>query len=257
MSWNQLSAAMGAALVDPTAPLPPGITTARGRPDASRFAVYRNNVHVGLVGALAASFPVVEKLTGPEFFRLMARAYVAEVKPVSPLLFQYGADFGDFIARFPPAADLPYLADVARLERIWLDAYQAADADPLPAQTLLAIDQDALLAVRLLPHPAARLLASDFPVASIWHGHQGDAVRPPDSWEAEIVLVTRPAHEVLLHRLTPADGRLAAALLAGLPLEEAALAAAAVDDAFDFGRSLIGLLSAGAFSACAPEHSSI
>ena len=39
--------AFAEALLDPAAPVPAGITTARGAPDATRFAVYRNNVIVG------------------------------------------------------------------------------------------------------------------------------------------------------------------------------------------------------------------
>ena len=65
--------AFAAALLDPGSPLPDGITTARGRADRARFAVYRNNVFVGLTNALARRFPVTERLVGTEFFHGMAR----------------------------------------------------------------------------------------------------------------------------------------------------------------------------------------
>ena len=68
-------AAFAEALLDPARALPEGITTARGNADPARFAVYRNNVFVGLTAALAKRFPVVRRLVGDEFFAGMARVY--------------------------------------------------------------------------------------------------------------------------------------------------------------------------------------
>ena len=37
-----------------------------GAPDARRFAVYRNNVAVGLIGALEARYPVSRRIAGDD-----------------------------------------------------------------------------------------------------------------------------------------------------------------------------------------------
>jgi len=97
---------------------------AQGRAER-RFAVYRNTVAAGLIEALAARFPVVERLVGEDFFRAMAQAYVTQEPPRSPLLFRYGGSFADFIAGFAPAAPLPYLRDMARREYAQGLAYHA------------------------------------------------------------------------------------------------------------------------------------
>ena len=89
-----------------------------------------------LIGAIEARYPVTRRLVGDEFFRAMARAYVAEEKPRSPVLIHYGADFPDFVARFEPAREIAYLADVARLENAWVEAYHAAEAAPLALAAL-------------------------------------------------------------------------------------------------------------------------
>ncbi len=125
------------AVQDPASALPQGLTSKGGRNDPLRFAVYRNNVHVSLVNALTKGFPVVRALVGEEFFTAMARVFVGQTKPSSPMLFQYGENFPDFIAEFPPAASLPYLSDVARLECAWTRAYHAAD-DPILTVDALA-----------------------------------------------------------------------------------------------------------------------
>ena len=69
----------------------------------------------------------------------MARFHVRATPPTSPLLFEYGRDFPDFIERYEYAQSMPWLADVARIERAWLDAYHAADAEPLAPQALASI----------------------------------------------------------------------------------------------------------------------
>ena len=49
------------------------------------------------------------------------------------MLVDYGEEFPDFLATFEPAAELPYLSDVARLDRFWTQAHVAADQTPIAA----------------------------------------------------------------------------------------------------------------------------
>ncbi len=120
-----------AALLDAALPMPQGLVGPDGEPSPKRFAVYRNNVVVGLTETLKDAFPAVRRIVGPEFFQAMARAYVVLEPPRSPILLDYGAGFPDFIGPFEPAAVLPYLADVARIERAWAEAYHAPEAPPI------------------------------------------------------------------------------------------------------------------------------
>src|SRR4029077_20816807 len=118
-------------LIDPEYPVPAGVIGPNGKRAALRYNVYRNNVTVSLIDALAAIFPATQRITGVEFFRAMARFHIRDTPPRSPLLFEYGHDFPDFIARYEYAQGMPYLPDTARIERAWLDAYHAADMPPL------------------------------------------------------------------------------------------------------------------------------
>ncbi|MDJ1157937.1 DNA-binding domain-containing protein [Chelatococcus sp. SYSU_G07232] len=247
---SEIQAAFAAALVDPALPVPDGLCGPGGGPAARRFAVYRNNVVVGLTEALRARFPVTDRLVGPEFFGAMARAYVAAHKPASPLLMHYGDDLPDFIAAFEPAAIIVYLADVARLEAAWSQAYHAAEAVPIGIAALAAIPTDELASVHLTLHPSLRLLHSAHPVASIWAAHQTDGpVMPPEPWEPEDVLVVRPEAEVLVHRLPAGGLAFLAALEAGAPLGVAVERATAAAPAFDLPRNLAGAFEAGAVIA--------
>lgn len=248
MPFDATITAFARALDDPARPAPAQTQGREGRPDARRFAVYRNNVAVGLIGAVEARYPVARRLVGDDFFRAMARAFVAAQKPRSPVLIHYGADFPDFVARFEPARDLAYLPDVARLESAWVEAYHAAEAPPLALADLGAVDAADFATLRFAPHPAARLLRFSHPAAAIWAAHQGPGEpRPPEHWRPEDALIARPEADVAVRVLPPGGWDFATALFAGAALGEAAEAAARED--FDPGAHLVGLIEAGAFQS--------
>jgi len=249
MDFAATQAAFAAALTDPSKALPPGVVSPRGDRDGKRFAVYRNNVHVGLTQALAKRFPVTRRLVGEEFFAGMARMFAGREKPASPLLFLYGDGFPDFIATFEPAKGVPYLADIARIEAAWTRAYHAADIEPLGTASLVGIEPAKLVGLRLPMHPAAAVIVSPYPAGAIWASHQREAVAPVSEWSAETVLVARPALEVVVHVLPPRDAAFARELFAGATLGDAAAAQFAADGRFDFGSALLGLLGLGAFRA--------
>ena len=248
MRFETTIASFAGALCDFRQPAPPATQRRDGRPVERRFAVYRNNVAVALIGALEARYPATRRLTGDDFFRGMAGAYVAAEKPRSPALIHYGASFPDFVAHFPPAATIGYLADVARLENAWIEAYHAAEAPALGLDALAGLAPDRLDAVRFAPHPAARLLGFSHPAASIWAASQRDSEpRPPQAWAAEAALIARPDADVVV-RVLPFGGlAFAAALFGGASLGEAA--AGSAGDGFDPGAHLVGLVAAGAFQS--------
>jgi Putative DNA-binding domain len=113
MSFETAIRAFAAALGEPSAP-PPAMTHGRlGAPDARRFAIYRNNVAVGLIGALEARFPVSRRLAGDDLFRAIARAFVHAHKPRSPVMIAYGEEFPEFVAEYLATAGGPSLGDDA------------------------------------------------------------------------------------------------------------------------------------------------
>src|ERR1700722_10283273 len=105
MSFETPVRAFAAALGEPSAP-PPTMTHGRmGAPDARRFAVYRNNVAVGLIGALEARYPVARRIAGDDLFRAMARAFVGAHRPRSPVMIAYGGEFPEFVAEYLAAVE--------------------------------------------------------------------------------------------------------------------------------------------------------
>jgi len=256
VSGPLLQAGFAAALRDPAAALPSGLRAWNGSDPAARFAVHRNNVVSSLVAALADTFPVVRDLVGADFFATTARGFVAAQPPTSPILAEYGAGFADFVAAFEPAAGLPYLPDVARLEFARIRAFHAADAPALtPGQVAARLAHPEQLApARVRLHPSLQVLRSSHAVVSLWAAHQGHgdlAEVDPDRPEAALVL--RVDDDAAVIALPHAAAVFTQALADGRPLVgavDAAAAARAPDHLpFDLPACLGLLLAHGAITA--------
>jgi hypothetical protein len=248
-----------AALLDPNAACPPGLRAWNGSDPARRFAVHRNNVVASLVDALADTFPVVQALVGDEFFRAMAQLFVRRQPPASPLLHRYGGELPAFIESFAPAAGVPYLADVARLEFARVQACHAADAQPLsPVAADAALScGERIGQLRLALHPAVHLVGSPHPVVAIWAAHQGEGeLADVDLSRAECALVVRPRFDVLVVRCDPGTAAFVRCLQQGFDLARSAATADAAEPGFDLASSLSLLMAHGALSGIrlpAPE----
>jgi hypothetical protein len=231
--------------------VPDAVSTAQGASRERRLGVYRNNVKASLVAALAARFPVICRLVGEEFFEATALVFVERHPPRSPVLADYGAGFAAFLEDFEPIRDLPYLPDVARLEWARQQAFHAADAQPITIERLAALAAGDLGSASLTLHPAAVLVASPWPIVSIWTTNTFDEeVRRlgPDQ-PGEIALVTRPDQDVILASLPPGADLLAAAIAEGAALGEAADRAQREIADFDLATTLAVLFRSGAVSA--------
>ncbi|MEQ8320010.1 MAG: DNA-binding domain-containing protein [Rhodospirillales bacterium] len=243
--WHETMKEFDAALTDPVRPVPAMIEDS-----AARFNVYRNNIAVSLPDALAETFPVTRRLVGDEFFYGVAQTYVLKNRPSSPVLSEYGNTFPAFLSTLSTLEDYPYLSGVARLERLWLDAYHAADANPIGIDALARVPEDDLDDLTFVLHPSLRLIQSDMAAISIWLAHQ-DTDSPDLSGivhRCEQALILRPALEVRVVPVDAAAFEFTACLAAGTSLG-AACDARADDPDFDPSRHLADLFNAGAVIA--------
>lgn len=237
-----------AALLDPTLPTPEGLVGPDGRLSPLRFAVYRNNVVVGLTQTLKVAYPVVHRIVGAEFFHAMARAYVVVEPPRSPMLFGYGAGFPDFIGRFEPAAVLPYLPDIARLERAWTEAYHSAEATPIDPSAFSEIDPDLLPDISLVLHPSVRIVRSRFRALTIWRMNVDGGVPGQVDVAAggEDALVLRPEAEVEVRSIPKGSLDFIRALASRRSVLAAFEKALAADPCFELSANLTDLIQVGA-----------
>jgi len=153
------------------------------------------------------------------------------------------------MAGFEPAATLPYLPDVARIERAWTEACHSPEEVPLELAAFGAIEADELPQIRLLLHPSLRIVRSRLPALAVWHMNVGDGVPAPVDLAAggEDALVIRPAAEVEVRSMPPGGAEFVDALAERKSVTEATRAATRADGRFDLAANLAGLIGAGAF----------
>lgn len=219
------------------------------------FAVYRNTVMKGWLDALEANFPAVVRLVGREWFRAAAAVHVAAEPPRHALMLELGRALPDFLGAFEPAAGLPYLAGVARLDLLWLEAHAAADARPLRTAELARHPHERWGSCVLMPHPAARWAwFEDAPIYGIWSRNRvpEGAPDPHLAWQPEGALLTRPQDAVEWQPLDRAGHAFVEACAAGHSIAAAGDAAWSHDPRLDLAALLDRLLRAGVFTRIEP-----
>src|SRR5262249_40759532 len=200
-----------------------------------RLDIYRDTILTSLKRALRLAFPAVERLVGGEFFEGAAKAFIAEHLPRAAYLDRYGDEFPLFLSRFPPAASLLYLADVASLEWAANCALHALDETSLELSQLAAVAPEDQYRVSFRAHPSVGLVRSDFPVDDIWRavlsGDDGAMAAIDLAAGPVFLLVTRGEAGLEVARMEKSAWRFVETLCCGEPLLCAIIAAPGLDAA--------------------------
>jgi hypothetical protein len=220
-------------------------------PAAARLRVHRHHVRDSLTAVLVATFPTVQAVVGEDFFRRLAHAFVEATLPVQPVLAEYGAGFPDFLGAHQSAGELPYLADVARLDGALNAAFHAPPGRRLAAADLAGLPADGLLSMRLALASGATVLGSVYPLDGIWRASQPGAPDDPVGLDEGGVrlLVLRQEDDAAFVRLIPGEATFLACVVEGKALEAAADAAFRVDSTFDLSACFARFIGLGAFAA--------
>lgn len=235
--------------------------TADAATSVRRLAIHRANSIAAATKALAGSYPVIREVVGEEFFEALARAYWMAMPSRSGDLGDYGDAFDEFLAGFEHVRELPYLADLARLEWAVHRAECAADALPLDAMTLAEVPPDRRSALIFTFIPGTAIIASAYPIARIWSLHRDDTLRADAAkadrfdidWNiAEIALVARKGFEVRVVALDAGSAATLRAIQGGETLVDALAAGLAAAERagtpFDVANASAAWLGDGLFA---------
>lgn len=171
----------------------------RGSPQRITRGLQAYRAHAGALAerALGAAFPTVALLVGEESFAALARALWQAQPPQQGDIALWGGALPAFIGAAPQLADEPYLADVARLDWAVHRAQQAADRDAA-VQGLQQLADGDPAALKLQLAEAVALIASPYPVVSIWQAHRSNA---PDRFApVREALACAQGEQALVHR---------------------------------------------------------
>ncbi len=228
--------------------------TLQGTQTSRGVQAYQANGHALAERSLVAAYPVIEQMLGQGNFAAMARDLWHRHPPALGDLANWGDALPAFLARSESLVDVPYLADVARLEWALHRAASAADAAADPASfARLGAEDPAVITLALSPGTA--LVSSAFPVASLVRSHRraqpslAQAAQRLREGVAECGLVWRQALKPCVALVTPVEASLLSQLLQGHNLAAALDTALATDvpdsQTFDFSIWLTHAVSTG------------
>jgi len=253
LSLRDTQRAFGSAVLSGNAACMAALVREDGLSAVERVRIYTNNSRIGFEQALAATYPVIQRLGGVEWFAQQARAYQLRFPSRCGDLQYVGQHFPQFLQAGLSGSAHAYFVDVARLEWIYQESLVAADGPALDPSDLGAIHEADFTRLAFVPHPSLRLLASEFPLLAIWQANQPESPMDGagvtlDDGPDQLVLIRRATH-VELRRLAVADFSLLGQLSRGTCLGEAADTLAVTSADFDLPASLRQLVSLDFFSA--------
>ncbi len=185
---------------------------------ADRWHIYAHGYTARIVEALEQEYTAVRRIVGPEAFAALVERYLGVFPPRS---FDLGRA-GDRMARFLEfdrlSAELPFLPDLARLERTISESFTAADARPLSWADLQAKSADDVAALRMGLAPGVALVRSAWPLEALWrcrHEDRDEAISIPVEDRASSVLVARRDGRVFVETISEGEATILEAASAG------------------------------------------
>ena len=148
---------------------------------------HANTISHARIRALEETFPLTRQHLGDAAFNELARDFVETNVVRASDVNRIGLGFSDYLS---DAAT----RELAQIEWAWLESYHAAEAGPLTLGDLAALDEAALLALAVAPHPSVRTVNISVPIAS--------ALQELAGQQPAAILCVRPDAEV---RLVPLD----------------------------------------------------
>lgn len=224
------------------------VIASHGVAPEGRLNIYRNNAREGFLKALEATFPIIVRLAGADWFRQTGAQYMQRSPSTSGNLHYVGQHFAAFLDKQLKESAYDYFADVARLEWAYQQVVVAADHPTFDPTALGAIAPDDYGALRFKTHPALRLIASRYPLLAIWKANRetdaDDATIDLESGPSYLLIVRRDTH-VELRELSAGEFTLLAAFAHGQALADAAEAALSSQPDFELGAALARLMQFG------------
>ena len=217
------------------------------------FAVYRNTWLKGLLDALDANYSTVAMILGADAFEAVALEFAHEHPAQTPVLALYGAEFPTFVGG-QLGDEVPYLSDVAALERLWTESFFAPDAETLAPQQYAALTPTQLLGLHSRLHPAARIARFQTPAVTIWQAHRaadGDFEEIEPEWRPENALLTRRELSVNVTLVADATYHILFEIERGRTIGAAIGSAAEACPGSDLAAALTTIIESGALTSAA------
>jgi len=142
-----------------------------------RLAVYANAYRARLVETLAKDFAALRHHLGEEEFEALAHDYM-DIHPSRYFSLRwFGQALPAFIEGHAVGRASPALAELARLEWAFVDAFDAEDVACADEATAARVPPAAWPTLRIALHPSVQLVWHEWDILALWRGYRDE--RPP------------------------------------------------------------------------------
>lgn len=216
-----------------------------------RLQIHQNNFRLTLSSALSGVYPIVMSFVGSDWLEAALKKFVVMHPPQIASLAHYGGGFADFLDSFEPAASMPYLGDVARLEWAIHECQNAGEEKLLTAKDWKEMSGPDVAKQTLPLVKAHKFVVSEYPLLDLWH--VGNGVESGGEINlasgGTTLLVIRPEAEVMIFPLELTEYTFLNMLASGETILTAAMAADWENVDSPMVESMLRYASIGFFSA--------
>ena len=132
---------------------------------AERLSIYANMYFFRLLEVLKEDFPAVAAAVGAADFHNLVTGYLTEYPPTEASVFWAGTHFAEYLRTGPIGHEVPYLADLAALERAMVEVFCARDTAVLGDRAMRAIAPERWPSVRMRAIAALQVIEARWQVA--------------------------------------------------------------------------------------------
>jgi hypothetical protein len=186
------------------------IAGSEGLSARDRLSIYANAYFYRLLDIFKEDFPCTYTVLGDINFHNLITGYLIEYPPSEPSVLYTGRHLPHYLETIcGPAraavAHMPFLADLARLERVCIEAFHGADAEALEQKSLRGLTPESWPMLRIRLHPAAQIFDIEWRIDALMTAiKQGQQWEPPERSSATL-LVWRKQWRVDYRALGPGE----------------------------------------------------
>ncbi len=155
------------------------LSVPEGASPENRLHVYQHAYVARLVEIVSEDYDTTWTFLGDQKFYDLAVAYVRECPSINPNARWFSHSFPEFLEQQPIAADVPVIAEIARIERALGDAFDAADDPTLSVEDLAGIGAENIERTIFGLHPSVTLVALKWNAYDIFNA-LSDGEHPPE-----------------------------------------------------------------------------
>lgn len=144
------------------------LASGRNASPAVGLSIYRNAYTSRLREALESDHPVLGRYLGDELWAQLCAGFIGAHPSAVRSLRHFGASLPSYLRGVEPFSANPELAEIAELERLLLDCFDAGDAERATWPSLLAMPEAGWPGLRLRFHPSLRQHRVQWNSVEIW-----------------------------------------------------------------------------------------